>query len=107
MDGKNNKLKAGKNRGKWTRVSSPKVTDSRSPLCEQGQVVEELAGVQQCHDEAEHTMRVAMIKLLSYNSVGFAHNAMDRRGIALQTPMDAVGAPRERNGRRGNSVQSP
>ena len=31
----------------------------------------------------------------------------DRRVIALQTPMDAVGAPRERNGRRGNSVQSP
>ena len=43
MGGKNKKLKAGKNRGKGTRVSSPKVTDSRnpSPLCEQGQAVEE------------------------------------------------------------------
>ena len=38
MGGKNTKLKAGKT-GKGTRVSSPKVTDSRSPspLCEQGQ----------------------------------------------------------------------
>ena len=43
IGGKNKKLKAGKNREKGTRVSSPKVTDSRSPspLCEQGQVVEE------------------------------------------------------------------
>ena len=43
MGGKNKKLKAGKNRGKGTRVSSPTVTDSRSPspLCEQGQAVEE------------------------------------------------------------------
>ena len=42
MGGKNKKLKAVKNRGKGTRVSSP-VTDSRSPspLCEQGQAVEE------------------------------------------------------------------
>ena len=43
MGGKNKKLKKGKNRGKGTRVSYPKVTDSRSasPLCEQGQAVEE------------------------------------------------------------------
>ena len=43
MAGKNKKLKAGKNRGKGTRVSSPTVTDSRSPspLCEKGQAVEE------------------------------------------------------------------
>ena len=45
IGGKNKKLKAVKNRGKGTRVSSPrpKVTDSRnsSPLCEQEQAAEE------------------------------------------------------------------
>ena len=43
MGGKNKKLKVGKDRGKGTRVSGPKVTDSRSPspLSEQGQAAEE------------------------------------------------------------------
>ena len=50
-----------------------------------------------------------MIKLLLYNVVGFAHNAM---GSPCHRPANPdgriiVGAPRERNGRRGNYVRSP
>ena len=65
IGGKNKKLKAVKNRGKWSSCF--------------------------------YTSLLTLLLTTQW----------DRRAIALQMLMDAVGAPRERNDRRGKSVQSP